>query len=212
MASVIWLARHGNREDFVDPTWAERAEYPDDPPLSTDGHDQARRLGARLRGEGIVSIFCSPFLRTVQTAAEVAEILDLPIQLEPGFGEYLNPGWFAHPPELRTISDLQGMVPRVRFDPRPFDVPIYPETCRAAYRRAARTVQRVAGLVDAPVLFVGHGASVSGAAMLLACEDRETACPLAALFKLRGTGGGWKVEVRADTTHLEASMGGDRYR
>jgi len=41
------------------------------------------QLGQRQR-EGIAHIFASPFLRTVQTANQIAEALDLPIKLESG--------------------------------------------------------------------------------------------------------------------------------
>jgi len=47
----IFLARHGNRQDFVDPRWLDQAEEPYDPPLSADGVEQARGLGRRLAGE-----------------------------------------------------------------------------------------------------------------------------------------------------------------
>jgi len=40
------------------------------------------QLGQRLKREDIAHIFASPFLRTVQTANQVAEALDLPIKLE----------------------------------------------------------------------------------------------------------------------------------
>ena len=48
---AIWIARHGNRADIVDPTWRLRAARPHDPPLSPDDVEQARKLGRRLKGE-----------------------------------------------------------------------------------------------------------------------------------------------------------------
>ncbi|PSQ85633.1 MAG: histidine phosphatase family protein [Bacteroidetes bacterium QH_2_63_10] len=45
---TIWLARHANRQDFVDPDWAKTADRPHDPALSTDGMGQARKLGRRV--------------------------------------------------------------------------------------------------------------------------------------------------------------------
>ena len=45
---TIWLCRHGNRIDFVDPSWKG-----DDPHLSADGIIQAKETGLRLKGEGI---------------------------------------------------------------------------------------------------------------------------------------------------------------
>ena len=204
MASIIWLARHGNREDFVDPNWREHAALPADSPLSSDGIDQARRLGRRLRREGIGAIYASPFLRAVQTAHEIADILELGVHLEPGLGEHLNPEWFAEAPGLHPISELQKQFARLVPHHPPAPAPCYPETLASAYRRSADAVGRIAAQVDVPVLFVGHGASVSGAVLVLAGEQRETPCPLAGLFALRRTGTNWKVELRADTAHLDA--------
>ncbi|HEY9706683.1 MAG TPA: histidine phosphatase family protein, partial [Oculatellaceae cyanobacterium] len=98
MTQTVWIARHGNRLDFVNPEWFNTAERPYDPPLSEDGLIQAKQLGQRLVGEGIIHIFASPFLRTVQTANQVADALDLPIKLEFGLCEWLNPAWMKTDP------------------------------------------------------------------------------------------------------------------
>lgn len=51
MTQIVWIARHGNRLDFVNPEWFNTAERPYDPPLSEDGIVQAKQLGQRLVGE-----------------------------------------------------------------------------------------------------------------------------------------------------------------
>lgn len=61
----IWICRHGNRIDFVDPSWKGS-----DPYLSPDGIIQAKETGKRLKDENIQHIFASPFFRTVETAFE----------------------------------------------------------------------------------------------------------------------------------------------
>ena len=103
---VVWIARHGNRQDFVDPHWARRAGRPHDPGLSPDGELQARELAERLSGEGIEAVYCSPFLRTVQTAHAVAELLGLPLQIEHGACEWLNPEWFSRAPDFLSPEEL----------------------------------------------------------------------------------------------------------
>jgi broad specificity phosphatase PhoE len=85
MTQIVWIARHANRLDFVNPDWFLTAERRYDPPLSDDGMIQAQQLAKRLNHEKIKHIFASPFLRTVQTANAVAEVLNLPIKLETGF-------------------------------------------------------------------------------------------------------------------------------
>ena len=45
--------------------------------LTQTGREQARRLGACLRGEGVVSVWTSPLSRAVQTAELAASVLGL---------------------------------------------------------------------------------------------------------------------------------------
>src|SRR5512143_1584332 len=116
MADVIWLTRHGSRQDFVDAEWHKTAERPDDPPLSSEGMSQASRLARRLENEGITAIFSSPFLRCVQTAARIADRLHLPIQIEPGFSEWLNPDWFPAAPRIVPLDELAGQYPTISRD------------------------------------------------------------------------------------------------
>jgi broad specificity phosphatase PhoE len=61
MSQTIWIARHGNRLDFVRPEWFDTALRRYDPPLSKDGFVQAKQLAQRLKGENIRHIFASPF-------------------------------------------------------------------------------------------------------------------------------------------------------
>ncbi|MGK7892391.1 MAG: histidine phosphatase family protein, partial [Xenococcus sp. (in: cyanobacteria)] len=37
MKQTVWIARHGNRLDFVNPEWFNTATRRYDPPLSEDG-------------------------------------------------------------------------------------------------------------------------------------------------------------------------------
>lgn len=81
----LWLIRHaesiGNRDGWY--------QGQDDPPLTPRGHQEARRLAARLRGQllsceealqkapGVV-LYCSDLVRAMETAQYVAHALDLP--------------------------------------------------------------------------------------------------------------------------------------
>lgn len=205
MSDVVWLLRHGNRIDFVDWSWRERAACPEDPPLSADGVEQVQRVAARLAKERIARIFSSPFLRAIETAHIVADVLDLPIEVEPGLGEELNPRWFEAPPRLQSVAGLRALFPRVADTHRPLQTCSFPETFEQAFARAGVTVRRLAELSEGPILCVGHGASVMGAAVALGGGDYpEYQCPLAALFKLERRQGQWHTVLRADTSHLEA--------
>lgn len=61
MSSTLYLARHGNRLDFVYPEWFNTAPRKYDPPLSEDGKIQAQQLAQRLIKEKIDYIVSSPF-------------------------------------------------------------------------------------------------------------------------------------------------------
>jgi broad specificity phosphatase PhoE len=95
----IYFARHGERIDWIDKTWIESAKQRFDPPLSPYGFQQAHELGvyiAKLQPR-ITHIYTSPFLRTIQTALQVANQINknvlstneiTKIRLEPGYSEY----------------------------------------------------------------------------------------------------------------------------
>lgn len=204
MTQTVWIARHGNRIDFVHPEWFNTAERRYDPHLSPDGRVQARKLGDRLVGEGITRIFASPFLRTVETANAVAEVLDLPLQLDWGLAEWLNPEWMSEMPETLSVEDLTAQFPRI--DPTyTGGKAYYPETWPACLQRTGETAKR---LVEAypqdDLLLVGHGASVLGTAMGLIPTLRETdvRASLCALVKLVKESGEWVMELNGDTSHL----------
>lgn len=86
----VWTVRHGERADEVrDHEWnAKRRERWYDPPLTESGKHQGHLAGIALLKEPGASafdvMFCSPLQRTVETAAEIAKILGLP--LKPVYG------------------------------------------------------------------------------------------------------------------------------
>ncbi|MGF1490930.1 MAG: histidine phosphatase family protein [Microcoleaceae cyanobacterium] len=204
MTQTVWIARHGNRIDFVNPEWFNTAQRPYDPHLSEDGIAQAQQLAQRLVGEGITQIIASPFLRTVQTANIVAETLDLPVKLDWGICEWLNPDWMNALPETLSVEQLVEQFPRISLE-HSLGTPRYPETWDECFQRTGATAKRLVEMFpDDHLLFVGHGASVIGTATALAPElkDTQLQVSLCCLFKLMKQPGGWKVELAADTSHL----------
>jgi broad specificity phosphatase PhoE len=204
MTQTVWIARHGNRIDFVNPAWFNTAARRYDPHLSDDGFVQAQQLANRLVGEGITHIFSSPFLRTVQTANVIAETLDLPLKLNWGLGEWLNPEWMSAYPETLTPQILAQQFPRIDLS-YPLGEARYPETWEDCLDRTAKTAQNlVAAFPDEDLLFVGHGASVVGTAMGLVPTLAETDihASLCCLVKLVRDDNEWKVELNGDISHL----------
>lgn len=74
----VVVMRHGDRIDNFEPLWAATAARPWDPPLAEAGKVRAFCTGRKFRtqlGFPIHRVFVSPFLRCLQTAAEVASAL-----------------------------------------------------------------------------------------------------------------------------------------
>ena len=204
MTQTIWIARHGNRIDFVNPEWFNTAERRYDPPLSDDGVVQAYQLGQRLKGQGINHIFSSPFLRTVQTANQVASALDLPIKLESGLSEWLNSAWMTAMPERMSINALSELFPRIDTSYTSRVVAEYPETGEQARKRAGVTAKLLADEFQEDILLMGHGASVLGATMGLVggIAETEIKTSLCCLVKVVRQDSEWVLELKGDTSHL----------
>jgi broad specificity phosphatase PhoE len=205
MNQVIWIARHANRLDFVNPDWFLTAERRYDPPLSDDGMVQAQQLAKRLKAENITHIFASPFLRTVQTANAVAEVLDLPIKLETGLSEWLNPAWMTEEPERLSILELAELFPRIDTSYTPRIAAKYPETQEKVRERSGQTARCLSvEFFPEHILLVAHGASVLGGAMGLVGEiaKTEVKASLCSLVKVVRQGPEWLLELKGDTSHL----------
>jgi broad specificity phosphatase PhoE len=207
---VVWIVRHGERRDFADPTWARCAARPEDPPLAPSGVAQARALARRLRGERITHLFSSPFLRTMETAQQVAAALDLRIKVEPGLSEWLSPAWFPQPPRLLSLDELGRRFPRLERTYRARGSAQYGESGDAALARSGATVRRLVDDFRGHLLIVGHGASVLGATAGLlavgvdAVRPALGSMPCASLVKLVRHGATWVIELASDTAHLAA--------
>ena len=219
MTQTVWIARHGNRLDFVNPEWFNTAPRRYDPPLSEDGIVQARELATRLKEEKIAHIFASPFLRTVQTANEVAKVLGLPIKLEAGICEWLNPHWMTETPETHPRNWLEQQYTLIDNGYKSRIQPQYPETEQQLSQRTADTVNKLVAEFSEDILIIGHGASVLGMTKGLVSEDlafKVSLCSLTkvveceqaedesqkeklySLYRDRD----WQIELTADISHL----------
>lgn len=199
---TVWIARHGNRLDFVNPSWFSTAQRRYDPPLSEDGLLQAKQLGQRLKSEKIAHIFTSPFLRTIQTANEVAEVLDLPIKLEAGLSEWHNPHWMSEPPEIHPKDLLEAEYPRIDWCYSSRIRPQYPEMEQTMMDRMANIIQELIRDYSQDILLIGHGASVMGITQGLIGETPSFKASLCCLVKLVKVEEHWELALKGDTSHL----------
>jgi broad specificity phosphatase PhoE len=212
MSRTLWIVRHANRQDFVDPEWHKTADRPHDPGLSPDGIEQAHRLGQRLAATDIQRIIASPFLRTVQTAHAIADAMDEPLFLEPGLGEWLNAEWFDGPPETLSTDQLVASFDRVVRTHPPCHTPSFPESREAMFDRIGSAVRCLVERYDEELLLVGHGATVQAVLIGLVGDDVPDGCPLASITKLVYRNGGWFIAMCNDTSHLDSADAADRFQ
>src|SRR5277367_5862549 len=77
------LLRHGQSEFNLHFTLTRRDPGIPDPKLTPLGHEQAVVAAVALRHERIRRIIVSPYTRALQTAAPVAQALDVPVFVNP---------------------------------------------------------------------------------------------------------------------------------
>jgi len=114
---IVVVVRHGERLDYVmrdaGDNWIPTTDRPWDPPLTSNGKEQARTLGKELHkilkdlklpSSKIDAVYSSPFYRCRQTAAgiisgevEASEIIskaNKKIRVEIGLSESINQNWY----------------------------------------------------------------------------------------------------------------------
>lgn len=94
---TIYIARHGYRVNWLPPPHPPNPTgINSDVPLAPHGVDQAKELAAYLTSlpedKKPQFLLTSPFYRCVETAQPAAEMLNIPIVLERGIGEYYKKG------------------------------------------------------------------------------------------------------------------------
>lgn len=201
-AVTVWVTRHGVRQDFVDPDWRKTAHRVYDTPLAKTGFQQAFETGLRLQEENIAAIYASPFLRTVQTAHTIAEVLDLKVYIENGICEALKPEWFENSPDFLPSHILQRDYPTIDISYQTLLKPAYPEpNDPITFERCKKVGQSILANADSPILFVGHGASVEGLVRGLTSVTKGFDCRTCALNKVSYIDGKWRLDY-AGVDHL----------
>ncbi|WP_299413431.1 histidine phosphatase family protein [Acaryochloris sp. IP29b_bin.148] len=202
MAEVVWIARHGHRQDYADLGWRKQADRPHDPGLSTAGVVEAQDLAERLQSEAIEHIVASPFLRTVVTAAHTATALDLPIQLEAGLGEHMSSKLFKRRPDPLPLDEMADRFPQIN---RHYDsqiIPLFPETEAEALDRAGQAMQHLVNAFSGPLLIVTHELIGKGAVWGLVEQHPPVRFPTCGLTKLVHKQGEWDMAFTGDTSYL----------
>jgi broad specificity phosphatase PhoE len=206
IGKAIWVARHGNRADFVDPDWYKSAERPHDPPLSEDGATQAQALARRLSKEDIRHVFSSPFLRAVQTASFAAASLGLPLKVEHGLCEWLNPEWYPVEPDFIAPQQLAAAYACVDAGYRSLVAHGYPEWEEQSHcwPRAGRAARVLAERFPGNMLFVCHAATMCGVIYGLVDGFPQIDCGLCSVAKAVWNGTAWELALAGDRSHVWA--------
>ncbi|MGQ9499381.1 MAG: histidine phosphatase family protein [Dissulfurimicrobium sp.] len=87
--TTLYLVRHGRTMANLEGRFAGRT----DEPLIEEGVAQATAAGRLLAQEYIKTVYTSPMLRTVQTAAIMAEFLGAMVVQDEGLAEINIPHW-----------------------------------------------------------------------------------------------------------------------
>ena len=204
----IYIARHGHREDFVGDRWGDiwhrTALRPHDPALSESGITQAKELGRRLQGLNIRHLFASPFLRTVETAYYVTQTLGLPIKVEEGICEWLNPQWYSRAPDFLPQEEIAARFPAVDVTYRSRMHRHYPEPSETedAWPTIRAAVHRLLNDFEGDLLFIGHGASVAGIASALGDPEASSSSKMCSLSQFVQADGKWDMLLKGCTNHL----------
>jgi broad specificity phosphatase PhoE len=138
----------------------------------------------------------------VQTANCVADLLDLPIKLESGLSEWLNPAWMKSEPEKLSLDELHKLFPRIDRSYTSRVIAHYPETSENVLERTAETAKYLTTEFSEDILLVGHGASVVGTTQGLVGGMPEVNATLCCLVKLLRQEQEWVMELNGDTSHL----------
>lgn len=203
MTRTLYLVRHGERRDDVDPAWAATAERPHDPPLTDEGRRQARLTGDRLADAGIDAVFTSPYRRAVETAHHVAAPHEVPVRPETGLGEHLNADWFDGVPDRAPLADLAREFPAVDPGRESVLTPSYPETGAEMVARQGETARRLLAATEGTLALVGHGATVGGVAEHLLGDGDGIHAPYCGVTELEERGGSWRLVYSGATDHYE---------
>jgi hypothetical protein len=121
-------------------------EYSFDPPLTEMGLHQAKLTGEELTSQGILitHCYCSPALRSIQTADKILEGMGIkntvPIRIEIGLYEFLR--WQTSIPNKYPFMELRSLVSagyniELSYSPLvPYEMLRFDENEEAFYQRS----------------------------------------------------------------------------
>jgi len=193
VAAVIWLIRHAERSDG--PRGVARPEHlAADPALTAHGRWQATQLAHRLEGEDIRHLVASPYRRTLETAAPIAEATALRVRQDPGACEFLHPSLVPGQPVWTGTA--------VDSDYRSHPTPVYPETVGVFASRVDRVFHGILANLGWGVCIVTHGAWIAAITSVLIGLDTRFPVPPASVTSVHHDGTAWRLQLAGAIDHL----------
>lgn len=180
LRQFVTVVRHGHRLDREDrDTWKrsrESADHPYDSPLTQRGRNAARTVGETLKAMDAVArwglVITSPYVRCVQTAAEIAQVLQLPMVFDVEFGEVFDEvympnagGKVQHRPAEQLIQIMEKEYPGVEvavksvFGKQPFWPESFSDAQVRFLERFETTCVKAVERMASPII-VTHGDAV----------------------------------------------------
>jgi len=151
----IFLIRHGATVLTAEDRFAGATDVP----LSDEGREQARRLGARLAQESITAVYASPLGRTVETAQLLAAPHGVEVQKRDALREISHGNW-----EQMTRREVEEKFPdeAAMWDKDPYTfAPRGGETGLAVTARALPALMEIVGKHEGEkILVVSHKATI----------------------------------------------------
>ena len=176
----------------------------EDPSLSKEGFKQAEELGSYFKTTQIAHIYCSPFLRCLQTATPISEKLGLPIKIEYGLRETFweftkNPKIITFEQSVKEFNIEKSYISHLN--------PIFPETIAETHERSANIIRILNEKTEGDFVCVTHEYIVCGIVRGLlskTSDEMDLGCPNAGIFKLSKNRNveGWEIEIYASVNHL----------
>ena len=153
----IYIARHGQRPSKGDSSLTDLAK------------EQARMLGERLKAEGFKgNIYASPYLRTVETAVEIAKVTGGKVALNPLIQERTHK---LGSPDIkgRTQSELSKIFPGMILDSPKLEYPwVYTDNSGEKLKEnVEKAIQEALKADGRDFILVGHKATVKAALEIL---------------------------------------------
>eukprot|EP00742_Colponemidia_sp_Colp-10_P003094 GILJ01003297.1.p1 GENE.GILJ01003297.1~~GILJ01003297.1.p1 ORF type:complete len:254 (+),score=24.88 GILJ01003297.1:35-763(+) len=210
MSITAFIVRHGERADDV-MLAATPIERVHDPHLTAKGIRQAHVSALRMKSEasGPVVVFSSPFLRCVQTAAEIARVFDCKVKVEKGLSEFLLESWFPEDPRsnltIHAVSEeAQVQDLRIDLDYSSRCELSYPEDITAMTDRYIHTFSTLLEMHPNDVIIaVTHGYGVQSISEHIDEDTFITELDYCGLTRISRDQSVLTIDYAADASHIE---------